>query len=200
MEAMTRVEVREAARAVVLDPDDRILLVRWVNEDNGVDTWLTPGGGIEYGEDAAAALRRELREETGLETFEPGPTIWTRRHSFPWYDRTVDQRETFTLVRVPAFEPRPIRLPSTPRVFAPSAGGRSRSSRPPTRRSPRAASPRCCASCSSTEHPPSRSTPECRFGACRGLATTPSSTASARSWPRRSWTRSLSARPTTSST
>jgi len=107
MEAMTRVEVREAARAVVLDPDDRILLVRWVNEDNGVDTWLTPGGGIEYGEDAAAALRRELREETGLETFEPAPTIWTRRHSFPWYDRTVDQRETFTLVRVPAFEPRP---------------------------------------------------------------------------------------------
>ena len=101
------VEVRHAARAVVLDPDDRILLVRWVNEDNGVDVWLTPGGGIDEGEDEAAALRRELREETGLESFEPGPTIWSRRHSFPWYERTVDQRETFVLVRVPAFEPRP---------------------------------------------------------------------------------------------
>jgi 8-oxo-dGTP pyrophosphatase MutT (NUDIX family) len=104
---MRPVEVRHAARAAVLDPDDRILLVRWVNEDMGVDTWLTPGGGIDPGEDAAAALRRELREETGLETYEPGPTIWTRRHSFPWYERTVDQSETFVLVRVPAFEPRP---------------------------------------------------------------------------------------------
>jgi 8-oxo-dGTP pyrophosphatase MutT (NUDIX family) len=101
------VEVRYAARAVVLDPDDRILLVRWVNEDNGVDVWLTPGGGVDEGEDEAAALRRELREETGLDSFEPGPAIWSRRHSFPWYERTVDQRETFVLVRVPAFEPRP---------------------------------------------------------------------------------------------
>jgi 8-oxo-dGTP pyrophosphatase MutT (NUDIX family) len=101
------VEVRQAARAVVLDPEDRILLVRWVNEDNGVDVWLTPGGGIDEGEDEAAALRRQLREETGLDAFEPGPTIWSRRHSFPWYERTVDQRETFVLVRVAAFEPRP---------------------------------------------------------------------------------------------
>ena len=99
--------MRHAARAVVLDSDDRILLVRWVNEDNGVDTWLTPGGGIEPGEDAETALRRELREEAGLESYEAGPTIWTRRHAFRWYDRTVDQRETFVLVRVPAFEPRP---------------------------------------------------------------------------------------------
>ena len=104
---MSPVEIRRAARAVVLDSDDRILLVRWVNEEMGVDTWLTPGGGIDEGEDAEEALRRELREETGLESYEPGPTIWTRRHSFPWYERTVDQSETFVLVRVPAFEPRP---------------------------------------------------------------------------------------------
>jgi 8-oxo-dGTP pyrophosphatase MutT (NUDIX family) len=104
---VSHVEIRHAARAVVLDHDDRILLVRWVDGDMGVDTWLTPGGGIAEGEDAVAALRRELREETGLESYEPGPTIWTRRHSFPWYERTVDQSETFVLVRVPAFEPRP---------------------------------------------------------------------------------------------
>jgi ADP-ribose pyrophosphatase YjhB (NUDIX family) len=100
-------ELRKAARAVVLDPDDRILLVHWVNRDNDVDVWLTPGGGVDAGEDAAEALRRELREEAGLETFDAGPVIWTRRHSFAWYGRTIEQCETFVLVRTPRFEPRP---------------------------------------------------------------------------------------------
>jgi ADP-ribose pyrophosphatase YjhB (NUDIX family) len=99
-------EIREAVRAIVLDPDDRVLLVRWVNEDHGVDVWLTPGGGLDEGEDRGDALRRELREEAGLESFEAGPVIWTRRHAFPWYGRTLEQRETFVVVRVPAFEAR----------------------------------------------------------------------------------------------
>jgi 8-oxo-dGTP pyrophosphatase MutT (NUDIX family) len=100
-------EVRQAARAVVLDPDDRVLLVHWVNADHDIDVWLTPGGGVDPGEDSAAALRRELREETGLDSAVAGPVIWTRRHAFPWYGRTVEQQETFVLLRTPAFEPRP---------------------------------------------------------------------------------------------
>lgn len=94
-------------RAIVLDPDDRILLVRWVNEDHGVDTWLTPGGGLAEGEDPDEGLRRELREEAALESFEPGPLIWRRTHAFPWYGWTIEQRETFVLVRVPSFEAHP---------------------------------------------------------------------------------------------
>lgn len=100
-------ELRLAARAIVLDPDDRVLLVHWINEDNDVDVWLTPGGGLDEGEDVDDGLRRELREEAGLEGFEAGPTIWTRMHTFPWYGRTIEQRETFALVRAPRFEPRP---------------------------------------------------------------------------------------------
>jgi ADP-ribose pyrophosphatase YjhB (NUDIX family) len=99
-------EIREAVRAIVLDPDDRVLLVRWVNEDHDVDVWLTPGGGLDEGEEPEDGLRRELREEAGLDSFEAGPVIWTRRHAFPWYGRTIEQRETFVVVRVPAFEPR----------------------------------------------------------------------------------------------
>ena len=100
-------EQRTAGRAVVLDPDNRVLLVHWVNEAHGVDVWLTPGGGVEEGESAADALARELREEAGLVSFGPGPLVWTRRHSFRWGTRTIHQRETFVLVRVPAFEPQP---------------------------------------------------------------------------------------------
>ena len=42
----------------------RILLIRHDKADGEV--WLLPGGGVRVGESLIAALRRELREETGL--------------------------------------------------------------------------------------------------------------------------------------
>jgi 8-oxo-dGTP pyrophosphatase MutT (NUDIX family) len=99
--------VRYAVRALVLDPDDRVLLVRFVNPDSGAEFWTTPGGGIDAGETAEDAIRRELVEETGLENPEIGPVVWTRREVFPWAGKTLDQREDVVLVRAPAFEPRP---------------------------------------------------------------------------------------------
>jgi 8-oxo-dGTP diphosphatase len=99
--------VREAVRALVLDPDGRALLVRFVNPETGEHFWTTPGGGIDPGESPEDTIRRELREETGLEDPELGTVIWTRREVFPWAGQTLDQREQVVLVRVPAFEPRP---------------------------------------------------------------------------------------------
>lgn len=101
------VTVRDAARALVLDPADRVLLVRFVNPESGEEFWATPGGGLDQGEELEDGLRRELREETGLEHAEIGPVVWTRRHVFPWAGRTLDQTERIALVRVPAFDPRP---------------------------------------------------------------------------------------------
>ena len=50
---------------LVYDDAGRLLLVRRANEP-GRGRWSVPGGRVEPGEDDAAALVRELREETGL--------------------------------------------------------------------------------------------------------------------------------------
>jgi len=98
--------IRPATRAVILDPEDRILLVRFDFGDRTV--WATPGGGIDDGESDEDALRRELSEELGLEDFELGQLLWTRTHHVPLVGGRWDgQSERFYLVRVPAFEPAP---------------------------------------------------------------------------------------------
>ena len=103
---MSELRIRPAARAIVVDPDDRILLVRF--EFPGRTLWATPGGGIEPGETTEEALRRELREETGLTAAEIGPVVWTRLHIVPFIGGQWDgQHEQYHLVRTPTFTPKP---------------------------------------------------------------------------------------------
>ena len=47
--------------------DHHLLLIRHQHHDDGRTYWLVPGGGIEPGESEEDCVRRELREETGLE-------------------------------------------------------------------------------------------------------------------------------------
>lgn len=98
--------LRQAARAVVVDPQQRVLLVRFAFGDHVV--WATPGGGLEADEDAADALRRELAEEVGLVDPELGPEIWERTHHVPLFDGAWDgQHERYFLVTCAHFEPCP---------------------------------------------------------------------------------------------
>lgn len=97
--------MRAAARAVVLDEDDRVLLVRF--EFPTATVWALPGGGLDPGEDDEACLRRELREELGLHTVDIGPRIWVREHVIPMRTGHDGQRDHVHLVRAAHFEPVP---------------------------------------------------------------------------------------------
>jgi 8-oxo-dGTP diphosphatase len=98
--------IREAVRALVVDPDHRVLLVRF--EFPTATRWALPGGGLESGETHVDALQRELREETGLIDAEIGPQIWNRLHIVPFLNGHFDgQRERIYLVRSEIFVAEP---------------------------------------------------------------------------------------------
>jgi 8-oxo-dGTP pyrophosphatase MutT (NUDIX family) len=117
-----RLRIRQAARAVVIDPDWRVLLVHFdfavpldpleQSDDSDGRTWndglwACPGGGLDPGESVADGLRRELREEIGLDLDEVGEPIWVKEHHFPM-SRWDGQHDTYFLIEVrEPFDPRP---------------------------------------------------------------------------------------------
>jgi 8-oxo-dGTP diphosphatase len=104
---LTGLRIREAVRAVVIDPDERVLLVKFVFPHTTV--WALPGGGMEPGESTDDALRRELAEEVGLHDPSIGAHLWNRIHVIPFLDGSYDgQRERIFEVHTPRFEPRPM--------------------------------------------------------------------------------------------
>lgn len=80
---MNGLPLRQAVRAVVIDPADRVLLVQLRVERTGWIGWILPGGGVDEGEDPVVALRRELREETGHDQVFVGPVVCHRRQIGP---------------------------------------------------------------------------------------------------------------------
>jgi ADP-ribose pyrophosphatase YjhB (NUDIX family) len=69
----------------VIERDGRVLLGRR-REDPGKGKWDLPGGFLHEGEEALDGLRREVREETGLE-IEPAAFLGTWNE--PYWDRVV---------------------------------------------------------------------------------------------------------------
>lgn len=93
---MTNQVIRHTARILVFDERQRILLLR-VDDDapfhhncpKFTTFWITPGGGVEPGEDHAIAARRELYEETGITDAKFGPCIWQLNRLLHFPDRSL---------------------------------------------------------------------------------------------------------------
>ncbi|MFD7428586.1 NUDIX hydrolase [Streptomyces sp. NPDC059818] len=93
-------EQRKVSRLVLLDPDDRILLMHGFEPEDPASTWwFTPGGGLEGDETREQAALRELAEETGIRDVELGPILWKRMCSFPFDGRRWRQDEWYFLAR-----------------------------------------------------------------------------------------------------
>lgn len=106
---MTAHSLRPAVRGLVIDTDERILLVRLVFPHGA--WWVLPGGGIADGETDIDALHRELAEEIGVTSPHVGALVWNRTHVFDLVDsdgvQWQGQRETVYLVRTEPFVPTP---------------------------------------------------------------------------------------------
>lgn len=62
-------QITPCVGGVILDEQGRVLLVKHVPEKKGFwsGKYICPGGRLEYGETLDDGVRREIREETGLE-------------------------------------------------------------------------------------------------------------------------------------
>jgi 8-oxo-dGTP pyrophosphatase MutT (NUDIX family) len=94
--------IRHAARVVLIDHLDRVLLLRGTDPsvpDSGF-WWFTPGGGLEADESPIDAARRELQEEIGIDLEIAGPSILTRVARFVFNGVDYEQHESYFAARV----------------------------------------------------------------------------------------------------
>jgi 8-oxo-dGTP diphosphatase len=63
---MTNPAIIVGVAAAIWNPSREVLLIRRTKQPR-LGEWSLPGGKVEFGEDLISALKREIREETGLE-------------------------------------------------------------------------------------------------------------------------------------
>jgi len=80
---------REKAAGIVVDDSSNFLIVQLINYDE--DDWNFSGGGIEPGENAEAAILRELQEELGTNNFK---LVKKSKHStqYEWSNSVIARR------------------------------------------------------------------------------------------------------------
>lgn len=72
--------VRLIQKCIIVNKDQHILaLKRIINDHSRGGCWDLPGGGYEQGEEVIEAIKREVKEEAGLEVNDLTPVYFTNR-------------------------------------------------------------------------------------------------------------------------
>lgn len=101
---------RRSARVIVVDEQERVLLIRIDDPHDGRPAaWITPGGGLEEGERLVDAAIRELREETGLAVTpgDLGSPVARCRGGWVFRGTTILSDDVFFALHTAGFEPDP---------------------------------------------------------------------------------------------
>jgi 8-oxo-dGTP pyrophosphatase MutT (NUDIX family) len=100
--------VRDVARALVFDPDQRLLLIAYESvrpidpaRPDARTFWFMPGGGLESGETHVEACRRELSEEIGVADAAIGPQVASCDGPFHLFKAPRFARERYFVVHLP---------------------------------------------------------------------------------------------------
>jgi 8-oxo-dGTP pyrophosphatase MutT (NUDIX family) len=101
MRSATAPPIRRAARALIVDALDRVLLFRG-DRPGREPWWFAPGGALDPGETHEVAVVREVMEETGL-VVDPtalSSAVWLRDVAFVWDGVAERHVERFFLIHV----------------------------------------------------------------------------------------------------
>jgi 8-oxo-dGTP pyrophosphatase MutT (NUDIX family) len=97
-------------KLLLLDEEERLLLIRAEDLRTHAKCWYPVGGGVEPRETLQEAAAREAFEETGLVSLPPGRLVWQRDHTYEFNGRVMDVHEKWLMHAVEHFDPKPANL------------------------------------------------------------------------------------------